>query len=208
LNWESPIREIVLHTELPFWLLVADCELDITLRDSTLPLSIVSQAIEIQLGRTYRESHRNAALIEKVQGEPSTRAQTILRGAKQEGFTLRTTRTLVSIKTKAIEDAIVAVQEQGRRRVDADMYFRSFVHAHLAFVNKAINAYRRVAADPFAIELTEWDLNVWYHVQDKFIPISLIPYKETDGVPSTTFGNEVKPSTLRRPLTFRKCRAR
>jgi hypothetical protein len=201
LHWESPIREIVLYTELPFWLLVADCELEVTVGDCTLPLSIVSQAIEIQLGRTYRESHRNAALIEKVQGELSARAQTILRGAKQEGFTLRTTRTLVSIKTKAIEDAIVAVQEQGRRRVDADMYFRSFVHAHLAFVNKAINAYRRVAADPFAIEVTEWDLNVWYlDVQDKFIPISLIPYKETDGVPhSRNFGSEVKPIAFVEP---------
>jgi hypothetical protein len=201
LNWKSPFRELILHTELPFWLLVADCDLGVTVANCTLPLSITGRAIEIQLGKAYRESHCNAALIEKVEEKPSSRAETILRRAQQEGFTLRTTRTLVSIKTRAMDDAVAAVQEHGRRRVDADMYFRSFVHAHLPFVNKAINAYRRVAADPFAIEVTEWDLPVWYlDVQDKFIPISLIPYKDTDGTPQMgKWGSELKPIAFVEP---------
>ena len=40
LNWESPFREILLLAELPFWLLVADCSLRVTVRDCTLELSI------------------------------------------------------------------------------------------------------------------------------------------------------------------------
>jgi hypothetical protein len=184
LNWGSPFREILLHAELPFWLLVADCSLRVTVGDCTLELSITSSAIEIQRGKAYKDSHSNTAIIEKVEGKPSDRAAAILAGMKQSGFTLRTTRTLISIKTNVLEDAIAAIQDGGRRRVDAQMYFRSFVHAHLAFVNKTINAYRRAGADPFTAEVTEWDIPVWYiDVDESFIPISLIPYKELDTPP-------------------------
>lgn len=186
LNWGSPFREILLHAELPFWLLVTDCSLQVTVRDCTLELSITSRAIEIQRGKEYKDSHSNTAIIEKIEGKPSDRAAAILTGTKQSGFTLRTTRTLISIKTNILEDAMAAIQEGGRRRVDAQMYFRSFVHAHLPFVNKTINAYRRAGADPFTAEVTEWDIPVWYiDVDENFIPISLIPYKESDGPPVT-----------------------
>jgi len=186
LNWGSPFREILLYAELPFWLLVADCSLRVTVGDCTLELSITSSAIEIQRGKAYKDSHSNTAIIEKVEGEPSGRAAAILGGMKQSGFTLRTTRTLISIKTNVLEDALAAIQEGRRRSVDAQMYFRSFVHAHLPFVNKTINAYRRAGADPFAVEVTEWDIPVWYiDADENFIPISLIPYKELDGPPAS-----------------------
>jgi hypothetical protein len=45
LNWGSPFREIRLHAELPFWLLVADCSLPVTVRDCTLELSITGRGI-------------------------------------------------------------------------------------------------------------------------------------------------------------------
>jgi hypothetical protein len=186
LNWGSPFREILLHAELPFWLLVADCSLRVTVMDCTLELSITGRAIEIQRGNAYQDSHSNTAIVEKAEGEPSDRAAAILRGMNQGRFTLRTTRTLISIKTNVLGDALAAIQESGRRRVDAQIYFRSFVHAHLPFVNKTINAYRRAGADPFTVEVTEWDIPVWYiDADEKFIPISLIPYKESDCLPVT-----------------------
>jgi hypothetical protein len=187
LNWGSPFHEILLHAELPFWLLVADCSLRVTVMDCTLELSITGRAIEIQRGHAYRDSHSNTAIVEKAEGKPSDRAAAILRGMNQDRFTLRTTRTLISIKTNVLGDALAAIQESGRRRVDAQIYFRSFVHAHLPFVNKTVNAYRRAGADPFTVEVTEWDIPVWYIDSDeKFIPISLIPYKESDCLPITT----------------------
>jgi hypothetical protein len=165
---------------------VTDCSLPVTVRDCTLELSITGRAIEIQRGKAYKDSHSNIAIIEKAEGKPSDRAAAILAGTKQSGFTLRTTRTLISIKTNVLEDAIAAIQEGGRRHVDAQMYFRSFVHAHLPFVNKTINAYRQAGADPFTAEVTEWDIPVWYIDADgNFIRISLIPYKESDGPPVT-----------------------
>jgi hypothetical protein len=185
LTWGSPVREILLHAELPFWLLVADCSLGVTVMDCTLELSITGRAIEIQRGNAYQDSHSNTATIEKAEGKPSDRAAAILRD--KSGFTVRTTRTLISIKTNVLGDALAAIQESGRRHVDAQIYFRSFVHAHLPFVNKTINAYRRAGADPFAVEVTEWDIPVWYiDADEKFIPISLIPYKESDNLPSRT----------------------
>ncbi len=206
LNWGSPSREILLHAELPFWLLVADCSLRVTVRDCTLELSITGRAIEIQRGKAYKDSHSNTAIVEKVEGKPSDRAAAILSGMNQSGFTLRTTRTLISIKTNVLEDAIAAIQEGGRRRVDAQMYFRSFVHAHLPFVNKTINAYRRAGADPFTAEVTEWDIPVWYiDADENFIPISLIPYKESDGPPVTiTQTGETNAITLVEPSDIEK----
>jgi hypothetical protein len=200
LNWGSPFREILLHAELPFWLLVADCSLRVTIRDCTLELSITGRAIEIQRGKAYKDSHSNTAIIEKVEGKPSDRAAAILDGMKQSGFTLRTTRTLISLKTNVLEDALAAIQEGGRRRVDAQIYFRSFVHAHLPFVNKTINAYRRAGADPFTAEVTEWEIPVWYIDVDKnFIPISLIPYKDSDSPPVA-----ITPAGEANPITFVK----
>jgi hypothetical protein len=200
LNWSSPFREILLHAELPFWLLMADTDLSVTVGDCTLSLSIAGNAIEIQRGKAYRESHSNVALIEKSEGKPSARAEAVIR-AETNGVTLRTTRTFITIKTKAIEDAIAAIQEHGRRQVDACMYFRSFVHAHLPFINKTINAYRRIAADPFAIEVTEWDIHVWYlDTQDKFIPISLLSYKDMHEFPRTAkLGGESSPISFVEP---------
>ena len=183
LNWGSPFREVLLYAELPFWLLVVDCSLRVTVMDCTLELSITRRAIEIQRGNAYQDSHSNTAIIEKAEERPSDRATAILRGMNQGRFTLRTTRTLLSIKTRVLGDALAAIQESGRRRVDAQIYFRSFVHAHLPFVNKTINAYRRAGADPFTVEVTEWDIPVWYiDADEQFIPISLIPYKESDSL--------------------------
>jgi hypothetical protein len=195
LNWSSPLREIFLYAELPFWLLVADCSLRVTVGDCPLELSITGTAVEIQRGVTYQDSHSNTAVIEKTAGEPSARAAAILSGEKGSRFTFRQTRTLISIKTNVLEDAVAAIQEGGRRHIDAQMYFRSFVHAHLPFVNKTINAYRRAGNDPFAAEVTEWDIPVWYVDADKdFIPISLIPYKETDHLPvSITAAGQANP---------------
>jgi hypothetical protein len=114
LNWSSPLREILLHVELPFWLLMADCSLRVTVGGCTLELSITGRAIEIQRGKAYGDSHSSTAIIEKVEGKPSDRAAAILEGMKQSGFTLRTTRTLISIHTNVLEDALAAVQEGGR----------------------------------------------------------------------------------------------
>lgn len=208
LNWGSGSREILLHAELPFWLLVTDCSVRVTVRDCTLELSITGRGIEIQRGKAYKESHSNTALIEKIDKKPSDRATAILSGIKQDGFTLRATRTLISIKTNVLQDAVAAIQEDGRRRVDAQMYFRSFVHAHLPFVNKIINAYRRAGADPFTAEVTEWDIPVWYiDADDDFIPIPLIPYKNSDDplVTSTRTGETsaitfVEPNDIREAL--------
>lgn len=198
LNWGSPSREVLLHAELPFWLLVADCSLSVSVMDCTLNLSITGRAIEIQRGNAYQDSHSNTAIIEKAEGKPSDRAADILRGPNQGRSILRMTRTLISIKTSVLGDALAAIQESGRRRVDAQIYFRSFLHAHLPFVNKTINAYRRAGADPFAVEVTEWDIPVWYiDADENFIPISLIPYKELDQLPvTTTWAGETNPITF------------
>ena len=205
LNWGSPLREIQLHAELPFWLLVADCGLRVTVRDCTLELSVSGRAMEIQKGILFRDSHANTAMIEKAEGEPSDRATAILKG-KQSRFIFRETRTLISIKTNVLEDALAAIQEQGRRRLDAEFYFRSFVHAHLPFLNKTINAYRRAGNDPFTAEVTEWDIPVWY-VDDgeNFIPILLIPYKGLDQGPLMIIpSGEASPTVFVQPSDVEK----
>jgi hypothetical protein len=181
LSWNSPSRQVVLHGELPFWLLVPDCIIQVTVKDCTLELSVTGNAIEIQSGIGYRDSHSSTTLIDKVSGKPSERA---LDSMKKGRFTLRTTRTLISIKTAILGDTLLALGESGQRRVDAETYFTSFVRAHLPFVNSIVNAYRRAAADPFALEVTEWDIPVWYiDVDEKFIPIQLVPYKRSDEFP-------------------------
>ncbi|MGO8944079.1 MAG: hypothetical protein ACLQJ7_10440 [Syntrophobacteraceae bacterium] len=182
LNWDSPFIDIQLHAELPFWLMMPDGDLTVSFQDCSLNASIIGTAIEIQYGRAFRTSRSSVEHFEKA-SVPSEKAQAVIRAAK-DGFVLRQTRSIITLHTRALEDCSNAVDESGRRSVDATMYFRCLATAHFPFVNSIINAYRKSTTDPFAMEVTEWDVPVWFlSIGDRFRRISLMPYADIEGFP-------------------------
>jgi len=90
------------------------------------------------------------------------------------------------------------MEEEGRRAVDASQYFKSLTYAHFPFLNKAITAYRRSAMDPFAMEVSEWDVPVWFlNIGDAVKRISLIPYADNNRFPRMVSKNTVVSEPIR-----------
>src|SRR4051794_15297197 len=50
LDWESPLVPVSLLVELPFWLMIDDCELDIPLGPSQVRVTIHSRHREVYMG--------------------------------------------------------------------------------------------------------------------------------------------------------------
>jgi hypothetical protein len=178
LDWDSPFIDIQLHAELPFWLLMPEAELTVAFQDCALKALVTGRAVEIQRGVAFDASRANVIHFEKAMAQPSERAQALIRGAKNR-VVLRETRTLLTLQTRALEDCAKALEEGGRRAVDSTAYFQSLAYAHFPYINKIIDAYRKVALDPFAMEVTEWDIPVWFaSIGDRLRRISLVPYAE------------------------------
>ena len=176
LKWDSPFTEI--------WLLMPDTELTVSYQDCALKALIIGDGIEIQHNRVFRASHINAVYLGRRENPPSERIKAILQ-ANTNGLVSRRTRTIVTWSTRALEDCLAAIEEGGRRAIDATQYFKSLIYAHFPYINKVINAYRKSAVDPFAMELSEWDVPIWFlSIGDKQKRISLIPYADSDEFPN------------------------
>src|SRR5262249_50070021 len=150
---------IQLHVELPFWLFMPTGDLDVPINDCTLRVTVAQNAVEIQQGKFFQPSHANVLHVETP--PPSEKAEQIVKATK-EGVTFRVTRTLLTLQTKALADSIKALQDSGRRQLDANLYFQALAYAHIPYVNKVIDSYRTVASDPFALTVAEWDVPLWF----------------------------------------------
>jgi len=116
----------------------------------------------------------------------------------KEGVTFRVTRTLLTLQARALADSIQALQEVGRRSLDASMYFQALAYAHITFVNKVIDSYRSVSSDPFVLRVAEWDVPLWFaSLGGQLTVISLLPYAVNDGYPTV-----VRKEAGQQPIQF------
>jgi hypothetical protein len=192
LDWNSPLTGIQLHVELPFWLFMPNADLDVSIDDCTLRVTITQNAVEIQRGKFFQSSHANVLHVEAP--PPSEKAQEIVKATK-EGVTFRVTRTLLTLQTRALADSLKALQDGGRRRLDASLYFQALAYARIPYVNKVIDSYRTVSSDPFALTVAEWDVPLWFaSVGDHLTVISLLPYATHNQYP-TVYTKDAKKET-------------
>jgi hypothetical protein len=160
LDWESSSEKIILCVELPFWLLIAPSSFKLKVGGFETNVTVDNNGIEIQRGHQYTRTHLNTVF---VGNSDASRNAVVPAGALPEGGLFRGTRTLLYIETFALADAIEAfVGPNGPRYQDGYRYFASLATGHLPVVNELINAYRRASVDPFATEVTAWDVPVWF----------------------------------------------
>jgi len=106
----------------------------------------------------------------------------------------RPMKTVVASEVEVLADcfeawntrADVAVDDRpGIRRMNRVMkYLETLAWAHIPFANRLITSYRSTSHDPFAFEVSEWDVPVWYAIQDnKVVWIGLMPYWSDDFFP-------------------------
>jgi len=102
----------------------------------------------------------------------------------------RPMKTTVIFQPEAMEDAILAMQEQGpitedelpkvRRLNRSNHYLQSLAYAHIPFLNDLIASYRMTSQDPFAFQVSQWDVPIWFaEYNGQFVPICLMPYSDS-----------------------------
>jgi hypothetical protein len=204
---EGGAIDVQLRVQLPFWLLMPDCELTAKFRESSLKVSVSGKTVEIRAGwlpaagcfhfapRAREPWEAAAEPVPGVSGDapgarPAPKVNRIVVPDGGGDIVFRSTRTVLTIRTKAIEDCVRAITDGGSRTLDASMYFQSLAHAHIPFVNSVINAYRRATGDPFAVEVTEWDVPTWFlSVGGRAFAIPLVPYAAMDRFPTVERAN-------------------
>ncbi|MEZ5944955.1 MAG: hypothetical protein R3C18_26520 [Planctomycetaceae bacterium] len=189
LDWDSPLLNVTLTVELPFWLIMPANSLRVTLGDFTTDVVIENQGVEIQRGRQFTRTHQNTVFIG---GNDAARNASAPVTALPEGGLFRATRTLLHIETYASEDALNAFWGQDSPRYrDASRYFASLALGHIPLVNKVVNAYRMASVDPFAHEVTAWDVPVWFVGRPPEIqPVYLYSHLVEDWYPTIHKGIE------------------
>ncbi|QDT23279.1 hypothetical protein [Gimesia chilikensis] len=183
LDWNSELKEIIFCVELPFWLLMPPCQLSVEYKGFSTTVFIENEGIEIQRGNQLSRGHRNTIFIG---GKIAARDASFSLHNIWDGTLLRTTRSLLYINTYALSDAIDAFfDSDGPRRFVGHRYFASLAQGHLPLVNEVINAYRRASIDPFANEVTVWDVPRWVVCHHpRFESVSLFPHLINDNYPS------------------------
>lgn len=192
--WKGRSVPIHLMVELPFWLMIPDCELSVPHDDATVTASVRGHYMEVSDGPLALDSHVNVVHIgpndelKAGKDQPSSVAQT-------EAPVYRPMKTVVVFQPMAMEDSLVALQErkpptwQDRtrlRRINrASKYLQSLAYAHIPFLNRLITSYRSTSLDPFAFQVSEWDVPVWFALfKDMIVPMGLMPYWGNDWYPT------------------------
>jgi len=189
LDWNSELKEIIFCVELPFWLLMPSCQLPVEYKGFSTTVIIEHEGIEIQRGNQLSRGHSNTIFIG---GKTATRDASFSLRDIWGGTLVRTTRALLYINTYAISDAIDALFNcEGPRRLVGHRYFASLAQGHLPIVNEVINAYRRASIDPYANEVTAWDVPRWIVCHHPvFESVSLFPHLINDEYPKIGEGEK------------------
>lgn len=158
LDWDAEQAPVTLFVELPFWLLVADCRIQIRCGDGMLPVDIRDTFDEVHLG-SLTESR--AGLVHL--GPPGEIGSEIREAADKAGMPLvgRPCKTVLRVGSQCNSDVLDALKEDGGRSRVARLYLRDFCAAHLQVVNELIRKYRLATYDPFAYEVSPWDVPFW-----------------------------------------------
>lgn len=181
LDWEAEIVPVDLRVELPYWLMVPDCALIVSVNGHEFPVAINAHYEEIY-GRAILDSRRSCIYIGPI-GRMSVNARKAVKKNKVP-ILPRRCKTVLRIRSRCNRDVLAASHERGGRRSSARTYLKSFCEAHLEIINHLIQKYRLATYDYFAYELSPWDVPVWFIGSgENCICIVLQDYAEWDTKP-------------------------
>ena len=190
LKWDSDLVPAELIVELPFWLMMEACDLDVPHEESTVKASIRQDYYEVHQHSDFMDSRANLAHIGP---RSDLDVADIINPIPWP--VIRALKTVVCFPTKVLSDAVQGIFESTTRRLnEADHYLFCFALAHLPYLNKIITAYRSTSYDPYAVEVAEWDVPLWWlKCNGRVIRCQLTGYASLDYFPMIgTFGTTEK----------------
>jgi len=191
--WAGELVTAELAVELPFWLMVPDGEITLSFEKTTVTASINGKYLEVSDGPISLASRTNSVVIgpgDEVWGREFPESV-----VPSQMPVFRPMKTVVTFRANIIADCFGAWRTKGEvsasdrigiRRVNRVMqYLKALATAHIPFLNKLITSYRSTSLDPYAFEVSEWDVPVWYARHDEtLVWIGLMPYWDSDTFPS------------------------
>jgi hypothetical protein len=186
LKWDSSHVAVDLYVELPFWLLIpsASSFYTVSVEATSIEIEVCQELYEISTGHQSRSSHSSFLAYDRI--TETTQADLDQRIQQAAGaITYRALKTVLCIRTQALNDAVVAYTEANtQRRQHGFVYLQTLAYAHIPILNRLINAYQRISEDPFAHEVADWELPFWVlRAKDKWLGIPVIPYLTYDQYP-------------------------
>ncbi|ELP32046.1 hypothetical protein [Rhodopirellula baltica] len=198
--WASPKIEATIAVELPFWMMLDSCQINVEVGDCPATATIHQKLVGFYDGEFCLDSRNNMVAV-SLDGQVLTVSER-RRLQSIKVITKRPMKTTIEFDVKVHKRVLVdwmrrnelpADSGSGVRAVNRSMqYMAALAYAHLPFVNRVISSYRSTSFDPFAFEVSEWDLPVWYiESESEFCVVGIMPYHSIDSPPSVAaFGSE------------------
>jgi hypothetical protein len=188
LDWASLLIETSLYVELPFWLMVRPGPVDVSWAGVKFTVEICPPWIEVFVGSvTDSRSTRFYSGARPAEGyEPPEPLREELRKLG-DSWIERHCKTVLRMAARAHAD-VFRDRSEGypSQRREQEAYFASLCEAHLPVVNELIQRYRLLTYDPFAYEVSAWDVPIWVLNQGGAgYGAVIVPYKEWDAKPVT-----------------------
>lgn len=192
--WRGHTIPIRLMVELPFWLMLPDCDLQVAHQCARVAASIRGQYMAVYDGPLFLDSQGNVVFI-GPNDDLQVGKDLPPPVAATKAPVYRPMKTVVVFSPEAIEDAVLALLDpepldihqtrEVRCLNRATLYLQSLAYAHLPLLNQLILSYRLVSRDPFAFQLSQWDVPVWFAEHNgRVVPVYLMPYKCADWYPT------------------------
>jgi hypothetical protein len=182
LDWEAATIQVDLRVELPFWLMVPDCVLEVDINTYKFEIEIKEGYIELYAG-AISDSRFNCVHF----GPQQKLSPELEKGIKEAKVPVlrRKCKTVLIIRTDCNKDVLLASNDTNKRRSgSANLYLKSFCDAHIEVINHLIQRYRLSTYDYFPFEISPWDVPIWFvGWQGNGIKVVLQDYKAWDKKP-------------------------
>ena len=197
--WKSAVIDAELIVELPFWMLIEDGEIEVDYGKTKLTVRVDQNFLAVYDGPVFLGSQTNICWIGHQEQLP--------KDGLGEGVPCPVYRELktVLIVPVRIREGIVETLSS-RREIEAsdhpkvrqynraNQYADTLAFAHLPALNNLIAKYRSSSHDPFAFEITEFDVPSWFlRTPNGFCHFIVMPYWANDTPPSYNSEGTSKP---------------
>lgn len=188
LDWSSELVDVTLSVELPFWLMMDDCDLELSGSATPVHVSVRDRYIELHASQVLES--RRSLVWQGPEYEQPALTSTVIEALEKHGSAIRPCRSVIKMNTQAHLDVFSALASRGdetalpRRSYEAEIYLASLCDAYIPVLNDLIQRYRLASYDYFPYEVSPWDVPVWQVIAlGQMASIGLLPYAEWDRKP-------------------------
>lgn len=179
LDWTSPLVDVYLAVELPFWLVVPSSPLTVTVDGHAFAVQIRGDHFEVH-AHEFLQSRANCVYLGP---DPAKLDPAIAEELQQQNAPViaRKCKTILRVPSRAMTDAFTALGGSYWRAREAMSYFQSLAAAHTPVLNEVIQQYRLATYDYFPHEVSPWDVPIWFvQSEDGYVMVPLFPYAAWD----------------------------